>query len=153
MFQYKIFLLLALALFAFADPAFAQSSAREPFEGAYTSGEFAGGAVRDVYCALVNEVESSFGALVMIAAGLMAFAFATFGDGRRAYTTVAVGIVGATISTGISLYFGDLCRNLGGQQSRAAVNRTISDVGAHAADLGAVDADFEIADDAIFNQL
>lgn len=88
----------------FSSIVFAQ--AKEPWEGAYTSPEFAGGAIRDLYCDLVGEVEGSFGALQFIVGGMMAFGYAVFGDTKKTYAIIAAGIVGATMSTGISLYFG-----------------------------------------------
>jgi len=116
-------MLLLLALFA---PVEVLAQAKEPWEGAYTSPQFAGGAIRNVYCDLVGEVEGSFGALAFIVGGIMTFAYAVFGDTKKSYAIVMAGIIGATMSTGISLYFGKMCGDNGGGNgtARTAKNST-----------------------------
>lgn len=90
-------------------PTSVLAQAKEPWQGAYTTSAFAGGAIRDIYCDLVGEVEGSFGALQFVVGGIMAFGFAVFGDVKKTYSIFAAGVVGATMSTGVSLYFGQMC--------------------------------------------
>ncbi len=115
-------LLAGLLLFnlLFSSLVFAQ--ANEPWKGAYTSEKFAGGAIRDLYCDLVGEVEGSFGALQFIVGGMMAFGYAVFGDTKKTYAIIAAGIVGATMSTGISLYFGQMCGGGAGNGQKTITN-------------------------------
>ena len=111
----KIFLFLFCVQMFLPVLAFAQ--AKEPWKGAYTTEAFAGGAVRGVYCDLVGEMENSFGALQFIVGGITAFGYAVFGNPKKAYSIIAAGIVAATMSTGVSLSFGEMC---GGQSSANA---------------------------------
>lgn len=103
------FLLLFLSFFntyAFAQDA---SSAKEPWQGAYTSSAFAGGVIRNLYCDLAQEVEVSFGGMLFIVGGFVAFSFAVFGNAKRSYSIIMAGIAAATITGGISLSFGRMC--------------------------------------------
>jgi hypothetical protein len=118
--QIIFFVFILLSSFLNSDLVSAQS-AKEPWQGAYTENEFAGGEIRKVYCDLVNLVEGAFGGLLLAAAGLMAFGFAAFGVSRHGYTAVTVGVSAFAISAAVSLYFGDLgCSNGagGGQVAR-----------------------------------
>lgn len=108
-------LLVGLLLFNLFFTSLVFAQAKEPWKGAYTSPEFAGGAIRNLYCDLVGEVEGSFGALQFIVGGMMAFGYAVFGDTKKTYAIVAAGVVGATMSTGVSLYFGQMCGGATGQ--------------------------------------
>ncbi len=86
----------------------AEAQGEEPWEGAYTSEPFAGGAIREVYCDLTELVEGNFGGLLFTVAGVVAFAMSVFGEGRQAKNIFVVAVGAATISALISLYFGDL---------------------------------------------
>lgn len=83
------------------------AQATEPWEGAYTNKAFAGGEIREVYCDLVGLMEGSLGALLASAAAVLALASAAFGDARHGTTLIVCAIGTATISVGVSLYFGD----------------------------------------------
>ncbi len=100
----SLFLILTTFL---GNPAQAQNAA-EPWDGAYTSEPFADGAIRDVYCDLINLVEGNFGALLFVVAGILGITLIAFGDMKNAATMLIVAISAVTIGTGISLYFGDL---------------------------------------------
>jgi hypothetical protein len=105
----KIFLIKTISIGVFFAPSFVLAQAVEPWAGAYTTQAFANGAIRNLYCDLVNEVESSFGALQFIAGAFGIFGYAAFGDYKKTYGLIISGIVAATMSTGISLYFGTMC--------------------------------------------
>lgn len=109
-FSLRVLILYTFILFSFS-PAYAQngSQAQEPWEGAYSTQAFAGGVIRNIYCDLAQEVEGSFGAMVFIVGGIVAFSTAVFGNPKRMYSIVMAGIVGATITTGVSLSFGKMC--------------------------------------------
>jgi len=93
-------------------PSQAAEEGAEPWAGAYTSEAFAGGAIRSVYCDLVGLVEGSFGGLLFSVAGLVAIAMGVFGEGGQSKNIFIVAIGALTISTAVSLYFGDLgCGN------------------------------------------
>jgi hypothetical protein len=106
------FLAFLLVMFVIPD-AYAQN-AKEPWQGAYTEGEFAGGEIRKAYCDMVELTESTFGGLLFAAAGVMAIAFAAFGMSHHSHTAVVVGVGAFTIGSVVSLYFGNLCGGGGG---------------------------------------
>ena len=102
-----------------------RAEAKEPWEGAYTSAPFGGGEIREAYCDLVSLVEGNFGALLFSVAGLVAVAMGVFGEGGQSKNILVVSIGALTISTLVSLYFGDMgCGNGsssgGNQQTRTA---------------------------------
>lgn len=117
----KIFLLFFVLINTLVlIPDFAFADSQEIWKGAYTAKPFAGGALRNLYCDLVGEVEGSFGALVFITGGFVAFGMAVFGNAKRTYSIIIAGIVGATMSSGISLYFGKMCNlDSGGQTAKS----------------------------------
>lgn len=119
-------LLLFLFTFLFVTPVFA-NNAHEPWQGAYTEGEFAGGEIRQAYCDMVGLVEGNFGGLLFSVAGVVALAFAAFGMSQHSKTAVAAGIGAFAISAAVSLYFGDLgCGNGGNGTARTAKLNNIS---------------------------
>lgn len=79
----------------------------EPWPGAHSSEEFAGGEIRDVFCDLVGLLEGELGALVFMAAGVAAILGAAFGNLRQSTSAVAVGVGLFTISAGVGVFFGD----------------------------------------------
>ena len=85
---------------------------------------FANGEIRDAYCDIIDLMEGNFGGMLMVVAGIIAFATAAFGDFKHAITAVVVGISSFAIHAMTSLYFGQLCGaggNAGGGE--AQVNR------------------------------
>lgn len=100
------FLVIAFILLAGIDAAWAAGT--EPWQGAYTTEAFAGGAIRSVYCDLVSVVEGTFGGLLFTVAGFVAIAMGVFGEGGQSKNILVVAIGALTISAAVSLYFGDL---------------------------------------------
>ena len=70
---------------------------------------FAGGVIRDAYCDIIKYMEGTLGAMLMVIAGIAAFATAALGNMKHGITAVAVGISAFTISAVVSLFFGQLC--------------------------------------------
>lgn len=86
----------------------------EPWPGAHTAPAFAGGELRDAYCDMQSLIEGSWGGLVAAAAAVMAVAAAAFGNLRHTTSLIVTAIGAFTISTGVSVYFGDMCSSNGG---------------------------------------
>ena len=113
---YSIVALIGLAALLLPETALAQQ-ATEPWQGAYTSPAFAGGAIRSVFCDLVGLIEGNFGALLVASAAVLAVASAAFGDFKHGTTAIMVAVGAFTISAGVSLYFGDMgCNTQAGAQ-------------------------------------
>jgi hypothetical protein len=96
-----IFLIICSSSYVFADGT-------EPWAGAYTSGEFAGGVIRDAYCDMVGLLQGTMGGLLFSVAGLVAIAMGVFGEGGQSKNILVVAIGALTSSVAVSLYFGDL---------------------------------------------
>ncbi len=111
------FLMISLLL---VGSSYADEVGKEPWKGAYTTEQFADGAIRKVYCDLVGYVGGSFGGLLFSVAGLVAIAMGVFGEGRQSKNVLVVGIGAFSISAAVSLYFGDLGCGTGGQTGRTA---------------------------------
>ena len=97
----------------------------EPWEGAYTADPFAGGVIRQAYCDISGLVEGSLGALFATAAAVMAIASAAFGNLRQGAILLATAVGAATITTSVSLGFGDLCDD-SGNATKGKSSRTMS---------------------------
>lgn len=124
-FKHSKFFIFSIILFAASNVL---ADGEEPWEGAYTSGPFAGGVIRDVYCDMVGLLEGTMGGLLFAVAGLVAIAMGVFGEGGQSKNILVVAIGALTTSVLVSLYFGDLCG--GGAATRvAAKNAIVSDQG------------------------
>ena len=111
-----------IIVFAGVSTAFAQAVAGEPaqngggqapWESAWTAESFGGeggghGPIREVFCDIAGLMEGSLGGLLASAAVVLAVGGAAFGDFTNAKSAMVVGIGGATILAGVSLYFGDM---------------------------------------------
>lgn len=118
-----LFIISCFVLSSFlASSAFAAEEGQEPWQGAYTSAPFGGGELREAYCDLVSMVEGSFGGLLFSVAGLVAVAMAVFGEGGQTKNVFVVSIGALTISTMVSLYFGDM--GCGNGSSTGATNKS-----------------------------
>lgn len=107
--------------------ASAQSLA-EPWAGAYSSEEFAGGEIRGVFCDLVGLLEGELGALIFMAAGVAAILGAAFGNLRQGTSAVVVGVGLFTISAGVGVFFGDFnCSARAGSQGQTQRTRLESE--------------------------
>lgn len=70
---------------------------------------FAGGAIREVYCDILDLMEGNLGGLLMSAAGILAFGAAAFGDLKHGITAVVTGVSAFSLAALMTLYFGQLC--------------------------------------------
>lgn len=121
-----ILLIICSSSYVFADGV-------EPWEGAYTSGEFAGGVIRDVYCDMIGLLEGTMGGLLFSVAGLVAIAMGVFGEGGQSKNILVVAIGALTTSVAVSLHFGDLGCSTNSQTrvlKSAEVSSEVEDVAA-----------------------
>lgn len=120
---FPLWLLLALVCdLVFCGSALAQGAQTLEATGAYSSPEFADGAIRDVVCDIMGLVGGTFGGMLLTAAGIVAMTYAAFGDAKYASSLIVVGVGAFAMSAMISIYFGDLgCTTGEGQQNRQII--------------------------------
>jgi len=121
-YQSLLLLFLILNIITLLSPAYAVETGTEPWQGAYTTEAFAGGAIRDVYCDLVGLTEGTFGGLLFTVAGLVAIAMGVFGEGGQSKNILVVAIGAVAISTAVSLYFGDMGCGSGSSKGQNGAN-------------------------------
>lgn len=125
--KYKFFILVLILCSA----SHVLADGVEPWEGAYTSGEFAGGVIRDVYCDMVGLLQGTMGGLLFAVSGLVAITMGVFGEGGQTKNILVVAIGALTSSVAVSLYFGDLGCGTNGQSrvlKSAEVSMEVEDV-------------------------
>ncbi len=122
---YPLWLLgLIVVAFIFCSSALAQGAQTLEASEAYSAGEFAGGAIRDVACDIMTLVGGKFGGMLLTAAGIVALTYAAFGDAKYASSLIVVGVGAFAISAMISVYFGDLGCPAGDGAANREITRT-----------------------------
>lgn len=120
-----ILLIICSSSYVFADGV-------EPWEGAYTSGKFADGVIRDAYCDMINLLQGTMGGLLFAVSGLVAIAMGVFGEGGQSKNILVVAIGALSTSVAVSLHFGDLGCGTNSQArvlKSAEVSSEVSEVG------------------------
>lgn len=79
----------------------------EPWSGAYSSGPFADGVIRNAFCDIASLIEGSFGSLLATVAGVFLVISAAFGNLKQSPAFIMTAVGAATITTGVAVYFGD----------------------------------------------
>ena len=87
------------------SPALADN-AQEPWEGAYSAGEFGGGVLRQAYCDILGLMQGNLGAMLASAAAVMLLVNSAFGK-RQGGPLIITAVGAVTLGAGVSLYFGD----------------------------------------------
>ena len=111
-------------------PAFAQGAQTLAETRAYDAPEFAGGAIRDVVCDLLDLLGGKFGGLLLTASGIVALGYAAFGDAKMSTSLIVVAVGCFAMSSMISLYFGDLgcpAGNGGGAANGRVINDAVAE--------------------------
>ncbi len=116
--------LLISVVFLFLESTALAQQANGWWQGVDTEA-FADGEIRAAYCDIIDLMEGNLGGMLMSIAGIMAFAYAAFGELKHAVTAVIVGISSFAIHAMTSLYFGQLC---GGQAQARTLDAPITNI-------------------------